>query len=147
MQRLCCGLAVVCPVGAFFPAFALGSSAGELFGNPVKGNVNPVSMYCHDWCFYFWYWHAVGGAVHRVPIHGRRWRLSSLKQLKILFSAIPLNMRKILNVGLYCVAVTAISIRQFRLTNSALMVARAGLGQLSTTLPISIDHWKIGKIF
>ena len=52
------GLAVL----LFFPALG----AGELFGNPVKGNVNPVSMSVMIGAFIFGIGMQLGVAVHRV---------------------------------------------------------------------------------
>ncbi len=60
------GLAVL----LFFPALG----AGELFGNPVKGNVNPVSMSVMIGAFIFGIGMQLGVAVHRYAIHGRRWQ-------------------------------------------------------------------------
>ncbi len=66
-QMIMLGLAVL----LFFPALG----AGELFGNPCQGQCQSCVDVGHDWCFYFWYWHAVGGGLCiGYAIHGRRWQ-------------------------------------------------------------------------
>lgn len=65
-QMIMLGLAVL----LFFPALG----AGELFGNPVKGNVNPVSMSVMIGAFIFGIGMQLGGLCIGYAIHGRRWQ-------------------------------------------------------------------------